>query len=51
MDKGKTYFLGPWNRVLLEKLIGVQPVKKFPAFNGTRMIITAFTNARHLPLS
>jgi hypothetical protein len=27
-----TYKLSPWSRVLLEKLTGSQPVKKFPAF-------------------
>jgi len=37
--------------VLLEKLIGSQLVKKFPAFYGTRRPITAFAIARHLPLS
>ena len=37
----------PWCRVILEKLTGSQLVKKFPAFYGTRMFITAFTNARH----
>jgi hypothetical protein len=41
----------PWNRVLLEKLTGLQIVKKFPAFYGTRRFITAFTSARHLSLS
>jgi len=30
--------LTPWSRVLLEKLTGLQPVKKFPAFYGTRKI-------------
>jgi hypothetical protein len=30
---------------------GSQLVKKFPAFYGTRMFITAFTRARHLSLS
>jgi hypothetical protein len=45
-----TYLLTPWIRVL-EKLTGLQPVKKFPAFYGTRMFITAFTSARHLSLS
>ena len=30
---------------------GLQLVKKFPAFYGTRRFITAFTNARHLSLS
>jgi hypothetical protein len=43
-----TYLLTPWSRVLLEKLTGLQPVKKFPAFYGTRRFITAFTSARHL---
>jgi len=33
------------------KLTGFQLAKKFPAFFGTRMFITAFTNARHLSLS
>ena len=46
-----TYLLTPWSRVLLEKLIGFQLVKKFPAFYGTRKFITAFTSARHLSLS
>jgi hypothetical protein len=32
----------PWSRVLLEKLTGPQPVKKLPAFYGTRRFITAF---------
>ena len=36
---------------LLEKPTGFQLVKKFPAFYGTRMFITAFTSARHLSLS
>jgi hypothetical protein len=43
--------LTPWSRALLEKLTGFQPVKKFPAFYGTRRFITAFTSARHLSLS
>jgi hypothetical protein len=30
------YLLNPWSRVLLEKLTGLQLVKKFPAFCGTR---------------
>jgi hypothetical protein len=37
--------------ILLEKLTGLQLVKRFPAFYGTRMFITAFTSARHLSLS
>ena len=43
--------LAPWCRVLLEKLTGLQLVKKFPAFYGTRRFITALTNVRHLSLS
>ena len=39
--------LTPWSRVLLEKLAGLQLVKKFPAFYGTRRFITAFTSFRH----
>ena len=46
-----TYLLTPWSRALLEKLPGLQLVKKFPAFCGTRRFITAFTNARHMSLS
>ena len=45
------YLLTPWCRVLLEKITGSQLVKKFPAFYGNRVFITAFTNARHLSLS
>jgi len=37
-----------WCRVLLEKLTGLQLVKKFHAFHGTRMFITALTSVRHL---
>ena len=46
-----TYLLTPWCRVLLEKLIGLQLVKKFPAFHGTRRFITALTSVRQLSLS
>ena len=46
-----TYLLIPWSRVLLEKLTGLQPVKKFPAFYGTRRFIAAFTSSRQLSLS
>jgi hypothetical protein len=45
------YLLTPWSRVLLEKLTGLQLVKKFSAFYETRRFITAFTRARHLSLS
>ena len=43
--------LAPWCRVLLEKLTGLQLVKKFSAFYGTRRFITAFTSFRHPSLS
>ena len=46
-----TYLLTPWCRVLLEKLTGLQLVKKLPAFHGTRRFITALTSVRHLFLS
>ena len=39
------YLLTPWCRVLLEKLTGLQLVKKFPTFHGTRRFITALTSA------
>ena len=43
--------LTPWCRVLLEKLTGLQLVKKFPAFHRTRRFITALTSIHHLSLS
>ena len=45
------YSLTPWCRVLLEKLTGLQLVKKFPAFYGTLRFITVLTSVRHLSLS
>ena len=45
-----TYLLTPWRRVLLEKLTGLQLVKKFPEFHGTRRFITALTSVRHLSI-
>jgi len=30
-----TYLLAPWCTILLEKLTGLQLVKKFPEFYGT----------------
>jgi len=38
-----TYLPTPWSRALLENVTGLQPVKKFPAFYGTRRFITEFT--------
>jgi len=46
-----TYLPTPWCRVLLEKLTGLQLVKKFSAFHGTRRFITAHKSVRHLSLS
>ena len=46
-----TYLLTAWCRVLLEKLTGLQLVKNFPAFHGTRRFITALKSVRHLSLS
>ena len=46
-----TYLLTPWCRVPLEKLTGLQLVKKFPAFHGTRRFITALKRVHHLSLS
>jgi hypothetical protein len=40
-----------WSKVILEKLTGFQPVKKFPVFYRTRRFITAFTSAHRLSLS
>ena len=42
-----TYLLSPRCRVLPEQLTGLQLVKKFPAFHGTRRFITALTSVRH----
>ena len=46
-----TYLLTRRCRVLHDKLIGLQLVKKFPAFHGSRRFITALTSVRHLSLS
>ena len=46
-----SYLPTPRYRVLLEKLTGLQLVKKFPAFHRTRRFITAITSVRHLSLS
>jgi hypothetical protein len=42
-----TYLVTSWNRVL-EKLTGLQIVKKFPTFYRTRSFITAVTSVRNL---
>ena len=47
----QTYLLTPCCRVLLEKLTGLQLVKKFHSFHGTRRFITALTSVHHLSLS
>jgi hypothetical protein len=46
-----TYLLTPWSRVLLEKLAGSQPVKKFHSHYETGIFFYAFTSARHLSVS
>ena len=46
-----TYLLTPRCRVLPEQLTGLQLVKKFKKFHGTRRFITALTSVRHLSLS
>ena len=46
-----SYLLTPWCRVLLETLTGLQLVKKFPSFHGTRRFITILTSVLHLSLS
>ena len=45
------FILTPWCRVLLEKVTGLQLIKKIPAFYGTRRFITALTSVHHLSLS
>ena len=49
--QNKIHLLTPWCRVLIKKLIGLQLLKKFPAFHGTRRFIPALTTVRHLSLS
>jgi hypothetical protein len=44
-------WVSEWSWIILEKLIVTQPVKKFPAFYGTRRFITVFTRSRHWSLS
>jgi hypothetical protein len=41
------YLLTPYSTVLLEKLTTSQPVKKFPAFFGTRRFIATISSAHH----
>ena len=45
------YLHTPRCRVLLEKLTGLQLVKKFPAFHGTQRFITTLTSVHHISLS
>ena len=42
-----TYLLTPWCRVLPEQLTGLQLVKKFPAFHGTRRFMCAYIHIYH----
>jgi len=48
VDMWSTIWLNPWSRILPEMLTGSQLIKKFPAFYGSRMFITAFKSARQL---
>jgi len=41
----------PYSRILFEKLIVTQLVKKFPTFYETRKFIILFTRARHWSVS
>jgi hypothetical protein len=43
-----TPYLTPWRKVLLDRLTDFKPVKKFPAFHGTRRFITTCASARRL---
>jgi len=43
-------YLTPWNGALLERIIVIQVVKKFPAFYGTQRFIAVFTRADHCPI-
>ena len=45
------YLLTAWCRALLEQLTGLQLVKKFPTFHGTRRFITTLTSVCHLSLT
>jgi hypothetical protein len=47
----RTVNITSWTRVILEKLIVTQLLKKFPAFNRTRRVIIVFTRVRHWSLS
>jgi hypothetical protein len=42
------YLLTPWSTAPLEKLTGLQLIKKLPAFYGTQKFITTFTSVRQL---
>jgi hypothetical protein len=50
-EEVRTKDLSTVSRVLPQKLIVTQLVKKFPAFYGTRRFITVFTRTRHWSLS
>jgi hypothetical protein len=43
-----TNLLAPYSTVLLEKLTGLQLLKNFHAFYGTRRFIIALTSAHHV---
>jgi len=45
------YSLTPWCRILFEKLIVTQLIKKYPASLLNRRFITVLTKARHWTIS
>jgi hypothetical protein len=47
MDPYFTLISNSWRWALLEKKSVVQLLKNFPAFYGTRRLITVFTRALH----
>jgi hypothetical protein len=44
-------YLSPWSGVLLEKPTVAQPLKQFPAFQGTQRFNTTFARPDHWSLS
>jgi hypothetical protein len=42
-------YVTSWSRLFLDKLTGLQPVKKFPLFYGTHRFIAAFKQPANSP--
>jgi hypothetical protein len=51
VQKHNSLKLSIWGKILLQKLIIAQLVKKFSAFYETQMFITVFTGACHWSLT